>query len=129
LLCYLLPLAPLLLWRRTSHRMVRFHAWQSLLFFTVLAIFNLALLVLTAAAYRFSWDAGMQTSAILRWIYWFQFGLWLLMLHAGYTLEHLRLPWIGPAADQLAGDPGVKHAGPATKLPLAQPGSGPSSGL
>jgi uncharacterized membrane protein len=81
--------------------MVRFHSLQASLLALSLAAIDLSLWVLLAAIYRQSWHAGVRAEAVLSWLYWAQFVLWLVMLHSGYELWKVRVPWIGKIAEQL----------------------------
>jgi len=81
--------------------MVRFHSLQASLLVLSLAAVDLSLWVLLAVIYRESWHAGVKAEAVLSWVYWAQFVLWLVMLYSGYELARVRLPWIGKIAEQL----------------------------
>ncbi len=94
-------IGPLALLLRRDHAMVRFHAMQASLLALSLAVVDLSLWVLMAAIYRQSWYAGEDAKAVLTWVCWAQFVLWLVMLHSGYELSKVRLPWIGKVAEQL----------------------------
>jgi len=92
---------PFALLLRRDHSMVRFHSLQASLLVLSLAAVDLSLWVLLAVIYRESWHAGVKAEAVLSWVYWAQFVLWLVMLYSGYELARVRLPWIGKIAEQL----------------------------
>ncbi len=94
-------IGPLALLLRRDHPMVRFHGLQASLLALSLLVIDLSLWVLLAAIYRGSWYAGVQAEAVLRWIGWAEFVLWLVMVYSGYELARVRLPWIGKVAERL----------------------------
>ncbi len=81
--------------------MVRFHSLQASLLALSLLVIDLSLSVLLAAVYRSSWYAGVKAEVVLWWVYSAQFVLWLVMLHSGYELAKVRVPWIGKVAERL----------------------------
>lgn len=94
-------IGPLALLLRRDHPMVRFHSLQASLLALSLLVLNLSLYILLAAIYRESWHAGVKAEAVLSWVYYAHFVLWLVMLYNGYELTKVRLPWIGKVAEQL----------------------------
>jgi uncharacterized membrane protein len=99
LLCYLI--GPLVLIFERKDPRVRFHAAQASLLICSLAVVNLSLIVLQAAAYRHSWDLGLQASSALSWVYSAEVVLWLVLLYFGYELAEVSVPAIGGVAKRL----------------------------
>ena len=95
------PLA-LLIERRDAR--VRFHAFQGLLLGASVAVFDLSLKVVEAVFYRRSWEAGLQATAALWWVYYAEIVLWMVMLYFGAELADLSFPGIGDWAKRLAGN-------------------------
>jgi len=101
-LCYVVGPLALLIERRDAR--VRFHAFQGLLLAASVAVFDLSLKVVEAVFYRRSWEAGLQATAALWWVYYAEIVLGLVMLYSGAELADLTLPGIGDRAKKLAGD-------------------------
>jgi uncharacterized membrane protein len=100
ILCYLI--GPLVLLFEREAPTVRFHAAQASLLAGSLAVLNLSLAVLTAAAYRHSWDLGVRASAAVSWIHSAEIVLWLVLLYFAYELTEVSVPTIGAVAKRLA---------------------------
>ncbi len=102
LLCYVF--GPLLLLIRRSCPGVRFHAIQATFLALVVGIVNLAIWVIIASIFRYSWDAGVRAEPFVSYLYMAELVLWMVMLYFGYELAVIEIPTIGGIAKRLAGE-------------------------
>lgn len=101
LLCYVF--GPLLLLIRSANPRVRFHAIQATLLALSLTVLNLALWIIVASLFGYSWYAGVRAESWLSYVYMAEGLLWMVMLYFGYELRLIEIPTIGATARCLAG--------------------------
>jgi len=99
-LCYIIGPLALLIERKDAR--VRFHAFQALLLGASVAVFDLSLEIIHAVSYRYSWEAGLQATAVFWWVGYAEIVLWMVMTYFGAELADLSFPGVGDWAKRLA---------------------------
>jgi uncharacterized membrane protein len=85
-----------------NDRFVRFHAMQSVLYFSAVVVFNIAWMIVVGVLSDFSGWLALATFPIRMLISLGFFVLWLYAIYQAYSQREFRIPFIGAiAANQL----------------------------
>ncbi len=85
-----------------NDRFVRFHAMQSVLYFSAVVVFNIAWMIVVGVLSGFSGWLALATFPIRMLISLAFFVLWLYAIYQAYSQREFRIPFIGAiAANQL----------------------------
>ena len=88
-----------------SHREVKFHGAQSILFSVALIVVYIALSIV-GTIFGFipglGWLGGLVTLALMPLIWLASMVLWIFLMIKGYNLEHFKLPLVGDWSEQLS---------------------------